>query len=199
MLTRRTAAKSLAVLPFLCANASGATAKAPGADWEKGSPKEAGFRPDGLEAELSLYERRFQNKIAFDRDGLSALELNGDGDELAHLGASVTDHLPSLTAALSVSTNDILTVTDDALGDLDLATISLLFRHASLARALGLPIHDLVSLRQVSGVDPFASPSDTLRFADMIGHLQAAGIDFILCKPLDPKRLFKLLPPIGLQ
>ncbi|MPZ29475.1 MAG: hypothetical protein GEV13_00500 [Rhodospirillales bacterium] len=135
------------------------------------------YRPDGLEAELSLYERRFQNKIAFDLDGLTAFELNGDGDELAHLGASVTDHLPSLTAALSVSTSDILTVTDAALGDLDLATISLLFRHASLARALGLPIHDLVSLRQVSGVDPFASPSDTLRFGDIVGHLQAAGID----------------------
>ena len=89
----------------------------------------------------------------------------------------MTDHLPSLTAALSVSTNDILAVTGDAPGDFDLATISLLFRHASLARALGLPIHDLVSLREVSGVDPFASPSDTLRFADIVGRLQAAGID----------------------
>ena len=46
------------------------------------------YRPDGLEAELSLYERRFQNKIAFDRDGLAAFALNGDGDELAHLGAT---------------------------------------------------------------------------------------------------------------
>jgi CubicO group peptidase (beta-lactamase class C family) len=56
MLTRRTAAKSLAVLPFLCANASAAAGKAPGADWERGSPKEAGFRPDGLEAlEMKLF------------------------------------------------------------------------------------------------------------------------------------------------
>ena len=103
------------------------------------------YRPAGLEAELSLYEKRFQNKIAFDRDALEAFALNGDDDELAHLGESLTDHLPSLTAALSVSTNDILAVTGDAPGDLDLATISFLFRHASLARALGLPV---ASLRQ---------------------------------------------------
>ena len=56
MLTRRTAAKSLAFgLPFLSASAHAATGKAPGADWEKATPKEVGFRPDGFEAlELKL-------------------------------------------------------------------------------------------------------------------------------------------------
>jgi CubicO group peptidase (beta-lactamase class C family) len=55
MLTRRVAARSLAVLPFLSANVQAATGKAPGADWEKGTAKEAGFRPDDLAAlELEL-------------------------------------------------------------------------------------------------------------------------------------------------
>lgn len=56
MLSRRAAAKSLAVLPFLTANSAAATGTAPGADWEKGAPKDAGFRPDGLEAlEMKLF------------------------------------------------------------------------------------------------------------------------------------------------
>lgn len=55
MLTRRTAAKSLAVaLPFLGASGvRAATGPAPGADWEKGSAKDAGFRGEALE-ELEL-------------------------------------------------------------------------------------------------------------------------------------------------
>jgi len=53
--TRRTAAKSLAVaLPFLSASGvRAAKGPAPGADWEKGSATDAGFRPEALE-ELEL-------------------------------------------------------------------------------------------------------------------------------------------------
>ena len=52
MLTRRTAAKSLALaVPFLSASATlAAPGPAPGADWQRGSPKDAGFRSDGFEA-----------------------------------------------------------------------------------------------------------------------------------------------------
>jgi CubicO group peptidase (beta-lactamase class C family) len=50
MLSRRAVAKSLAVLPFLGANARAAAGKVPGADWENATPKDAGFRAEGLEA-----------------------------------------------------------------------------------------------------------------------------------------------------
>ena len=48
MLTRRAAAKSLALAaPFLSASAAlAAPGPAPGADWQKGSPKDAGFRAE---------------------------------------------------------------------------------------------------------------------------------------------------------
>lgn len=57
MLTRRAAAKSLVLAaPFLSASPGwAASGRAPGADWEKGSAKDAGFRADALEAlELQL-------------------------------------------------------------------------------------------------------------------------------------------------
>jgi CubicO group peptidase (beta-lactamase class C family) len=55
MLTRRGAVQSLVVLPFLSANAGAATGKAPGADWEKATPQEMGFKPDDFAAlELEL-------------------------------------------------------------------------------------------------------------------------------------------------
>jgi CubicO group peptidase (beta-lactamase class C family) len=54
MLTRRVAAKSLILAaPFLSASAHAATGKAPGADWERATPKDMGFKGDDFEA-LSL-------------------------------------------------------------------------------------------------------------------------------------------------
>jgi hypothetical protein len=49
MLSRRTAAKSLALaVPFLSASAALAVpGSAPGADWQKGTSEDAGFRSDG--------------------------------------------------------------------------------------------------------------------------------------------------------
>jgi CubicO group peptidase (beta-lactamase class C family) len=54
MLTRRAAAKSLVLAaPFLSASAYAATGKAPGADWEKATPRAVGFKADDFDA-LSL-------------------------------------------------------------------------------------------------------------------------------------------------
>ncbi len=71
----------------------------------------------------------------------------------------LADHLPELSAALELPENDV-----QALIDLDpteitstLATLSRLFRWASLARALQLSIAELLQLVELSGTSPFTT------------------------------------------
>lgn len=135
------------------------------------------YTPDGLDPNPSLYAERFQDRIAFDRDTLAVFTLNASGTELADPGQDLETHLPSVGAALGLTAEDVIAVTGGAPTDLDLASISLLFRHATLARALGMPVRDLAALRALSGVDPFDDPSETTRFLSVVDRLQNAEID----------------------
>jgi hypothetical protein len=58
---------------------------------------------------------------------------------------------------------------------LSLERLSVLYRHVSLARALGLSLPDFLSLRALVAVDPFAGPADTLRFADRVDLVRTSG------------------------
>ncbi|MEV7026283.1 hypothetical protein, partial [Kitasatospora sp. NPDC093558] len=69
------------------------------------------------------------------------------------------DHLRSVQAVLGLSSDDIQTILTDA-GikadvDLDLRTLSTLHRYALLAEILQLSVSDLVTLKRLSGMDPF--------------------------------------------
>lgn len=71
------------------------------------------------------------------------------------------DHLPALQAALNLTADEIRKVLntvgkDVATAALSLANVSLLYRYALLAKALKVSVADLITLRAISGLDPFA-------------------------------------------
>lgn len=106
-------------------------------------------------------------------------------------------HRPAVEAALGMTAADVDAVLAAACGDpadawLTLGTVSLLYRHALAAKALRLTIRDLITLRALSGVDPFGDPlSGTLAFCDLVDDLKAAGttvaeLDYLVRHSFDP-------------
>lgn len=129
---------------------------------------------------------------------------NALGDYLSALNVPLADHMVTLQGAMGLTANDIDLVIRDAgmqLGAgggagaapramLTLPNVSLLYRHALLAKALKISILDLLMLRKLSGLDPFtalhADPlvtmaenhpfSQTLAFVDLVEMLRTAGL-----------------------
>jgi hypothetical protein len=126
-------------------------------------------------------------------------------------GGTLADHQTAVQAALSMSAVEIAAVcaaagTTPGSAPLTLETVSLLYRHALLARALNLAVVELLALRELAGVDPMhalhADPppgptlplptgpggvaadyplSGTLEFLDLLEDLRAAGLSVSEC------------------
>ena len=174
------------------------------------------------EVQPSVYERLFQNPAVVKRQPGEAdpFALNAQRTELAtvrSLVAQPTDsqatrdeiaHLrAAVSGALRVSAEDLTALVEGpdavvtAAQRLDLENLSRLFRHASLARALKLPVRDLVTLIGLTGVDPFVAggaavtPVDTARaerFLEHVANVRASGpsvaaLAYILHHAHDPK------------
>jgi hypothetical protein len=120
----------------------------------------------------SLYARTFQNRTVFPLapGAVDSFALNPAGTELAVPGILATAGIPdSIQAALRLSADDfalltVPTVAQSTLGlatseisdgNFSLANLSHLFRVASFARAHSLAIADLLSLKALTGIDPF--------------------------------------------
>ncbi|WP_438010622.1 neuraminidase-like domain-containing protein [Sorangium sp. So ce321] len=129
----------------------------------------------------SLYERLFLNKAVVNPID-PAFQLNSSGSELADTGQSLAAHAPAILAALRLSAAELALLTDGVAsqaalgvpplvggGAMNLANLSKLFRAASLARALKLPLRDLLALHALSGIDVFntTSPAVTRRFVEV--------------------------------
>ena len=65
---------------------------------------------------------------------------------------------------------------DSNAAPLTLASVSAMYRYSALARALGLRIGDLLALKSLSGINPFASPNDTIQFASAADKVQRSGV-----------------------
>lgn len=128
------------------------------------------YRPLGSEPNLSLYERRFLNRAVFDPEILAAFHLN----QLGNPDQVLADFLPHIAAGLSASTADLSEMIDET-STMSLATFSHLFRHLSLARALKSPARDLSDFIDLSGLDPFADPRETLDFVKIFDSFHASG------------------------
>jgi hypothetical protein len=80
----------------------------------------------------------------------------------------VRGHMPTLQGALGVTADEIRQILEDNGASIDQAALTLgkvstIYRYALLARALKLPVCDLIVLRRLSGLDPFQSlHADTL-------------------------------------
>ncbi|MCI0423709.1 MAG: hypothetical protein L0312_31570, partial [Acidobacteria bacterium] len=137
----------------------------------------ANYEPEGYEADISLYDRLFQDKVAFDEATLELFSLNSSRTNLADTTRNLEDHLPALSAGLNARFNDILAITKGIINDLNLDTVSLLFRHVSLAKAVKLPVNDFITLKELGGINPFTSPATTLRFIEIQSKIREAGFD----------------------
>ncbi|MGE3163992.1 MAG: neuraminidase-like domain-containing protein [Planctomycetota bacterium] len=82
------------------------------------------------------------------------------GQYLIDATVKLKDHLLALQGALGLTADEIGRILADAGKALDtlelsLASVSLLYRYSQLAKAVKLPVRDLIALKQVSGLDPF--------------------------------------------
>ncbi|MEK6804178.1 MAG: hypothetical protein AABZ34_16180 [Nitrospirota bacterium] len=149
---------------------------------------------------------------------------NALGEYLTALNVPLVDHMVTLQGAMGLTATDIEQVLRDAgmqlraggvagappQAMLTLPNVSLLYRHALLAKALKIGMPDLLTLRKLSGLDPFkplhTDPlatlaedhpfSQTLAFADLGDLLRAAGlkagdVDALIRHRLDNTKLLR--------
>lgn len=96
-------------------------------------------------------------------------------DERARLDA----HVPALLAALGVSAAELAALFELLPGQApaSLANLSALYRHVRLARGLGVSVEDLVTLRRLSGLDPFEPGSEhAVEFVALADRVRDAGL-----------------------
>ncbi|GAA1614457.1 hypothetical protein GCM10009679_18540 [Saccharothrix algeriensis] len=107
----------------------------------------------------SLYHRRLRNRALLRLD--PAFDPDWRGAVLA--GATLGEQLPTLQAGMRAGAADLtalrahLGLADDT-APLDVAAVSAMFRHVTLARALELNVRDLITMITLSGADPFTAP-----------------------------------------
>jgi hypothetical protein len=102
-------------------------------------------------------------------------------------GVFVKDQLPSLQAALNLTADEIKQILKDAQKNFDsepferltLATVSLLYRYGLLAKGLKISIHELISLKQLSGLDPFKAIEPNPPSSINQDHLLKQTLEFI--------------------
>lgn len=155
----------------------------------------------------SLYEQLFLGHSALKSDPVFDDPL---GDYLSDATVLLQDHLTALQGALGLSAADVERILRDAgeglsTAKLTLANVSLCYRHGLLAKALKLSVSDLVALKALSGMDPFAplsaAPlgsladdkpwSQTLAFLDVVDAVRASAfnvedLDYLLRHRFDP-------------
>jgi len=139
------------------------------------------------QGEKSLYQILFQNKAVFNPPDPHFL-LNDAQNELVDASRdpenrqNLTDKQTALLAALRLKYSELAAIIADAqLSDpyLNLTNLSAIYRYGALAKALRLPVQDLITLKKLAGValDPFTpgDPVPTLQFIHLIQKIQASG------------------------
>ena len=135
------------------------------------------YKPAGGTESKSLYQQRFQNETVFDRETLTVFRLNGSSSELLTPDSELENHWSSLSAVLGITTEEIQIIAVDEMQNLDLNTISYLFRNVSLAKALRFTIQDFMAFKELVNIDPFASPKDALNFVNTSDKILEAGFN----------------------
>ena len=138
-----------------------------------------------------LYHRLFLNMLVSN-------PVN-DSFELANLasGSTLSEHVPTLLSALSITAEALNLLLPKTDGQLSIASLSLLYRYTTLAKAMRLSMQDLMQLLAVTGIsDPFSSLEQTYDLTKHYDEIRAAGfstlqLDYILNAAPDS--------PIGLR
>lgn len=111
------------------------------------------------------------------------------GEYLTNPVPKIQEHLPALQGALGLTAEEIGAILEDAgvaLGaSLSLPGVSVLYRHALLARAMKLSIPDFLVVKRISGIDPFAPLHDKPLTEPLPAGQSAISLDRPLLKTLE--------------
>jgi peptidoglycan hydrolase-like protein with peptidoglycan-binding domain len=119
-------------------------------------------------ADDSLYAQLFENPTTVPSDSAFWPDDAYHPPQILPGTANISDHIPALLVALQVSASDLALIRGDAgLDDqpapdpLTLDNVTTLYRYAALARALGLSISALISIKTLAGptLNPFKTPA----------------------------------------
>ena len=125
---------------------------------------------DGEPKIPSLYVQLFSNRTVAG----NVLPEN-PGSLIGSLSANAS----GISSALQISLDDFGLLQTLAPADtLNLANLSLLYRHATFAAALGLSISDHLAALALIGGSPFAGPADTVKYIGQIAQVRDSGFTF---------------------
>jgi len=155
-----------------------------------------------LYAQLFLTPGALKNDLVFDDPLGNYLPEN--------TAVLLKDHLPAVQGAVNLSAGDVALVLEDAgtklvTAKLTLKNVSLLYRHGLLAKALKMPVRDIIVLKALTGAEPFSAPKAaplanlfddyplvrTLRFVEIAQEVKRSGfkledLDYLLRHRFDP-------------
>ncbi|HEX8262028.1 MAG TPA: neuraminidase-like domain-containing protein, partial [Allosphingosinicella sp.] len=134
----------------------------------------------------SLYRRLFLDPLVH-RPVDPAFEI--PAVTAAAPAAQIAGHRSAILAALRIPSSDLDQLLPFAGQALSLANLSLLYRHARVARALDIPIAEWTLFARLVGGDPFASPAALLGAMETIAAARALEIDAALLSHLLEARL----------
>ena len=139
-----------------------------------------------------LYGQLFLNRSVLKSSAVFDHPL---GQYLSDTSIKLKAHLLAVQGALGLTADECRRILEDNGKSLDscelsLATVSLLYRYSLLAKALKLPVSDLITLKQLSGLNPFSPliPAplltldqdhpfvQTLEFVKVVEEIKASGL-----------------------
>ena len=135
--------------------------------------------------------------------------FDGTPENVAAGNVPLGGHLGAVQAALQLSADEVALVLADAgiglpSAPLNLATVSVLYRYALLARLLRLSVPDLIFVKALSGLDPFLPPhpgpvttvaqdhpETTIQFVEAAAAVKQSGLsvtelDYLFRHRFDP-------------
>ena len=137
------------------------------------------WKPIDTAEPRSLYRGLFYNPAVFKPQD-DVFRLSPDGQELDRTDALLTDHAAAIQAAFRLNSADFSLLLAKTDGMLNLGNLSLLYRHATLARQLNLTVQDLVTAIELTGLNPFRvdRSQESLWFIETVRGIRSSGFDF---------------------
>ena len=130
----------------------------------------------------NLYERFFLNATILRND--SVFKANGQGEVLTDGTQKLGSHKTSIMAAFNIKADELDFILSGKILKIDdvlnIENLSIIYRHAFLARSLKMKVSELVPLIELSGLKPFEPLGDgvpsTLKFIELAQKLNDGGI-----------------------
>ena len=137
------------------------------------------WKPIDTTEPRSLYRSLFYNPAVFKPQD-EVFRLSPDGQELVRIDTFLADQSAALQAVFRLNADGLEFLLAKTDGRLNLSNLSLIYRHATLARQLNLTVQDLVTAIEVTGLDPFRADhsQDALRFVETVRAIRSSGLDF---------------------